>query len=55
MSRTVARMKLASYLRPGYVQTSQGNGKGFDVVIPDGISVSGRIVCTEAKNKDATE
>jgi hypothetical protein len=31
------------------------NGKGFDVVIPDGISVSGRIVCTEAKNKDATE
>lgn len=27
------------------------NGKGFDVVIPDGISVSGRIVCTEPKTK----
>jgi hypothetical protein len=28
------------------------NGKGFDVVIPEGISVSGRIVCTEPKEKD---
>ena len=27
------------------------NGKGFDLVIPDGISVSGRIVCTERKEK----
>ena len=25
------------------------NGNGFDVVIPAGISVSGRIVCTERK------
>ena len=25
------------------------NGKGFDLVIPPGISVSGRIVCTERK------
>ena len=25
------------------------NGNGFDLVIPDGISVSGRIVCTEPK------
>jgi hypothetical protein len=23
------------------------NGKGFDVVIPPGVTVSGRIVCTE--------
>ena len=25
------------------------NGKGFDLVIPTGLSVSGRIVCTERK------
>ena len=25
------------------------NGKGFDLVIPAGLSVSGRIVCTERK------
>jgi hypothetical protein len=25
------------------------NGKGFDLVIPAGISVGGRIVCTERK------
>jgi hypothetical protein len=31
------------------------NGNGFDVVIPPGISVSGRIVCTEPKEKAATE
>jgi hypothetical protein len=31
------------------------NGKGFDVVIPPGISVSGRIVCTEPKADDGTE
>ena len=30
-------------------------GNGFDVVIPPGISVSGRIVCTELKEKDAKE
>ena len=28
-------------------------GNGFDVVIPEGISVSGRIVCTERKDSDA--
>jgi hypothetical protein len=28
-------------------------GKGFDVVIHDGLSVSGRIVCTEPKEKEA--
>jgi hypothetical protein len=27
-------------------------GKGFDVVIHEGISVSGRIVCTEPKKDD---
>jgi hypothetical protein len=27
-------------------------GKGFDLVIHEGISVSGRIVCTEPKKKD---
>ena len=30
-------------------------GNGFDVVVHDGISVSGRIVCREPKEKDATE
>lgn len=29
------------------------NGKGFDLVIPAGISVSGRIVCTEPKEPTA--
>lgn len=27
-------------------------GSGFDVVIAEGISVSGRIVCTEPKEKE---
>lgn len=27
------------------------NGKGFDIVITEGISVKGRIVCTERKEK----
>jgi type IV secretory pathway TraG/TraD family ATPase VirD4 len=31
------------------------SGKGFDLVIPDGISVSGRIVCTEPKSDEAKE
>jgi hypothetical protein len=30
-------------------------GGGFDVVIPQGISVSGRIVCTERKEKPAED
>jgi hypothetical protein len=34
---------------------SHKNGKGFDLVIREGISVSGRIVCTEPKDKDAQE
>jgi hypothetical protein len=29
------------------------NGKGFDVVIYDQVAVSGRIVCTERKDKAA--
>jgi len=31
------------------------NGGGFDVVIPEGISLSGRIVCTERKDKPADD
>jgi hypothetical protein len=31
------------------------NGKGYDLIIHEGISVSGRIVCTEPKDKDAQE
>ncbi len=27
------------------------NGKGFDILITEGISVAGRIVCTEPKEK----
>jgi hypothetical protein len=29
------------------------NGKGFDLVIPAGLSVTGRIVCTERKEPTA--
>ena len=29
------------------------NGKGFDLVIPPGLTVSGRIVCTERKEQAA--
>ena len=29
------------------------NGSGFDLVIPEGLSVSGRIVCVEPKAKAA--
>lgn len=29
------------------------NGNGFDLVIPDGISVMGRIVCTSPKEDEA--
>jgi hypothetical protein len=29
------------------------SGKGFDLVIPDGISLSGRIVCRERKEQPA--
>ena len=29
------------------------NGEGFDIVVPRGISVTGRIVCTKPKEKDA--
>jgi hypothetical protein len=31
------------------------NGNGFDVVIPDGISVTGRIVCREPKADEADQ
>lgn len=28
------------------------NGTGFDLVIPAGLSVSGRVVCTERKDRN---
>ena len=28
------------------------NGNGFDLVIPPGVTLSGRIVCTERKDKE---
>ena len=31
------------------------NGKGFDLVIPPGVTLSGRIVCTERKDKEQPE
>jgi hypothetical protein len=31
------------------------NGNGFDLVIPEGISLSGRVVCTEPKAEEAGE
>jgi hypothetical protein len=30
---------------------SHKNGEGFDIVIPAGLSVTGRIVCTKRKEK----
>jgi hypothetical protein len=31
------------------------SAKGYDLIIHEGLSVSGRIVCTEPKDKDAME
>lgn len=31
------------------------SGVGFDLVIPEGVSVTGRIVCIEPKSKPASE
>ncbi len=31
------------------------NGKGFDLVIPAGLSVSGRIVCTKPKDDQSAD
>lgn len=31
-----------------------GNGTGFDLIIPSGLSVTGRIVCTERREKTTT-
>ena len=43
--------KKAFWHRVGVVWPHK-SGKGFDIVIPPGISVSGRIVCMEPKEKD---
>jgi hypothetical protein len=43
--------KKAVWTRVGAVFPHK-NGGGFDIVIPDGISLSGRIVCTESKKDD---
>jgi hypothetical protein len=40
-----------AFWRPVGVVWPHKNGNGFDVVISDQISVTGRIVCTERKNK----
>ena len=34
---------------------AHNNGNGFDLVIPPGVSLSGRVVCTEPKNEASTE
>lgn len=44
--------KKAFWTRVGSVWPHK-NGKGFDLVIPEGISLSGRIVCTEPRESDA--
>jgi hypothetical protein len=31
------------------------NGNGFDLVTPEGVSLTGRIVCTEYKDKEAED
>ena len=40
----------ATWLRVGAVWPHK-NGGGFDLVIPEGISVSGRIVCREPREE----
>jgi len=41
-----------SFWHPVGTVWPHSKGKGFDLVIPEGISVSGRIVCTEPKEKE---
>lgn len=40
-----------AFWRPIGVVWPHKNGKGFDLVIADQISVTGRVVCTERKDK----
>ena len=46
--------KKAIWRRVGSVWPHK-NGKGFDVVIDDQISVAGRVVCTEPKEEQPQE
>ncbi len=45
--------KKAQWIEVGAVW-SHTDGRGFDLVIPPGISLSGRIVCRKRKDKEAT-
>ncbi len=44
-----------SYWREVGAVWPHGKGDGFDLVIPEGISVTGRIVCTKPKEKKAED
>ena len=46
--------KKAFWTRVGAVFPHK-NGNGFDLVIPPGVTLSGRIVCTERKEKAVEE
>jgi hypothetical protein len=46
--------KKATWHQVGTIWQHQ-SGKGFDLVIPPGVTLSGRIVCTERKEKDQPE
>ena len=48
------REKKAFWHRVGSVFPHR-SGNGFDIVIQEGISISGRIVCTEPKEKEPAE
>ena len=44
----------ATWLRVGAVWPHK-SGRGFDVVIPEGISLSGRIVCREPREEEPAD
>jgi hypothetical protein len=44
--------KKATWHQVGTVWPHQKGGRGFDLVIPPGVTLSGRIVCIERKEKD---
>ena len=45
--------KKAQWIEVGAVW-SHSDGSGFDLVVPSGISLSGRIVCRKRKEQQAT-
>ena len=53
--RAVFKEPLNQSPAPRREMTMRADDKGFDLVIPEGISVSGRIVCTEPKGETTAD